>query len=117
MCLDVLRVLGRVPGAVAILLQEIGPAAEADKRLRAVADGLKRRLTANDRDDETQARALARDVVLAVQAALLLQHAPPEVSDGFLASRFGEAAGGAFGLVPRGVNLGAIVRRAAPVEH
>ncbi len=117
MCLDVLRVLGRVPGAVAVLLEEIGPAAEADKRFRSVADGLKRRLTANDRDDETQARALARDIVLAVQAALLLQHAPPAVSDGFLASRFGEAAGGAFGLVPRGVDFRAIVRRAAPVAH
>ena len=52
-----------------------------------------------------QARALVRDLVLALQAALLIKHAPAVVADAFCASRLGEGAGGAFGTLPRGLDL------------
>jgi putative acyl-CoA dehydrogenase len=58
---------------------------------------------------------LVRELVLALQAALMLRHAPPAVADAFCASRLDEEGGGTvFGLLPRGLNLRAIVERAAP---
>jgi putative acyl-CoA dehydrogenase len=59
------------------------------------------------------ARALARDVALAVQAALLCQHAPPAVFAAFCTSRLG-AGHGIFGTLPEGCDLDAIVQRAMP---
>ena len=50
---------------------------------------LQKRLTRADRNDEAQARALVRDLVLALQAALLIKHAPAAVADAFCASRLG----------------------------
>ena len=72
------------------------------------------RLTAPDRNDELQARVLVRDLVLGLQAALLIKHAPAAVADAFCASRLGGDGGGAFGTLPRGLDLRAIVDRAGP---
>jgi putative acyl-CoA dehydrogenase len=67
-----------------------------------------------EQNDESQARAIVRDLVLAMQAALLLRHSPAAVADAFCASRLGEEPGGAFGLLPSGSDYRAIVERAAP---
>ncbi|RYY96409.1 MAG: DNA alkylation response protein, partial [Comamonadaceae bacterium] len=64
---------------------------------------------------EFEARRLAQDVALAVQAALLAQTAPPAVTDAFCASRLGGDWGHAFGTLGSGVDLDAIVRRAMPI--
>ena len=79
---------------------------------------LLQRLSAPERNDEAQARALVRDLVLALQAALLVKHAPAAVADAFCASRLdGEGGGSVFGLLPRGdQNARAIVERAAPAQ-
>jgi putative acyl-CoA dehydrogenase len=58
---------------------------------------------------------LVRDIVLALQAALLIRHSPPEVSDAFCASRLAGDSGGVFGTLPRGLDLAAIAARAAPL--
>jgi putative acyl-CoA dehydrogenase len=55
-----------------------------------------------------------RDLVLALQAVLLIKHAPPAVADAFCASRLGAGAGAVFGLLPRGADTRAIVERAGP---
>jgi putative acyl-CoA dehydrogenase len=114
MCLDVLRALERIPRAAELLLAEVAESAQADKRLRSAADRLARKLKGHDWKDESQARTIVRDLVLAMQAALLLRHAPPPVADAFCASRFGEEPGGTFGLLPPGIDCRAIVDRAAP---
>jgi putative acyl-CoA dehydrogenase len=114
MCLDVLRALERTPGAVDLLHQELAETAGADRRLRNGAARLERRLAPGGRHDEAQARAIVRDLVLAMQAALLLRHAPAAVADAFCASRLGDERGGAFGLLPSGTDFRAIVDRAAP---
>ena len=114
MCLDVLRAIGREPDAAAIILAEVRDAATADRRLNAFAAVLESRLTKPALADESQARLLARDLVLALGAALLVRHAPAAVADAFCAARIGEDRGGAFGLLPHGVDAHAIVRRAAP---
>jgi putative acyl-CoA dehydrogenase len=115
MCLDVLRALGREKGAVELLLGEIGEAAASDRRMAAFAAALKARLATPSLADEAQARAVARDLVLGLQSALLVRHAPPVVADAFCAARLGDDRGGAFGLLPAGVDARAIVARAAPV--
>jgi len=114
MCLDVLRALERTAGAAELLLRDIAEAAHADKRLQALANRLQKKLAGHNWRDETQARAIVRDLVLATQGALLLQHAPAPVADGFCASRLGDEPAGTFGLLPPGNDFRAIVNRAAP---
>jgi putative acyl-CoA dehydrogenase len=112
MCLDVLRAIGRTPKAAEVLRGELD---SGDKRVKAFAGRLMDRLAAPERNDERQARALTRDLVLALEAALLVQHAPAPVSDAFCASRL-EGDSSAFGLLPRGLDLRAIVERAGPAS-
>ncbi|MFS2052881.1 DNA alkylation response protein, partial [Variovorax sp. CT11-76] len=64
---------------------------------------------------EVEARRLAQDVALAVQASLLAQTAPPAVVGAFCASRLGGDWGHAFGTLGAGTDFDAIVRRAQPV--
>ena len=110
MCLDVLRAIGRTPGAAEVLAKELDA---GDRRLTVFTERLQKRLQATERNDESQARALTRELVLALQAALLIKHAPAPVADAFCASRLA-GDGAAFGLLPRGLDLRAIVERAAP---
>jgi putative acyl-CoA dehydrogenase len=112
MCLDVLRAMGRYPNMADVLRSELG----GDARLKTFADRLVKRLGAPDRNDEAQARALVRELVLALQAALLIKHAPAVVADAFCASRLDGEGGSVFGLLPRGTDLHAIVERAVPTS-
>jgi putative acyl-CoA dehydrogenase len=114
MCLDVLRALERLSGAGELLLGETADAAQVDKRLKSPVTRLQDRLRKREWRDEAQARAIVRDLVLAMQAALLLAHSPPAVADAFCASRLGDELGGTFGLLPPGNDLRAIIDRAAP---
>ncbi|HZX25802.1 MAG TPA: isovaleryl-CoA dehydrogenase [Telluria sp.] len=109
MCLDVLRALGKSPAARDALAAELAPA-----RGNAAFDAFAARLL----DDlarpagEYGARVLSERIVLAVQGALLLRHAPAYVADAFVASRIAQAPGGAFGRLPEGVDVVAILARA-----
>jgi putative acyl-CoA dehydrogenase len=114
MCLDVLRAFERMPGAADLLLGELADRARADKHLRVTVDRLADRLAGRNRNDESLARAIVRDLVLATQAALLLEHSPAPVADAFCASRLGEEPAGIFGLLPAGIDHRAMVDRAAP---
>ena len=114
MCLDVLRALERMPGAAELLLREVAASAQADKRLRTAAGRFERKLSGQDWKDESQARVVVRDLVLAMQAALLFRHAPAPVADAFCLSRLGESPGGTLGLLPPGIDCRASVERAAP---
>ena len=111
MCLDVLRAIERTPKAAEVLREEF---ANSDARVKTFAQRLAERLAASDRNDESQARVLTRDLVLALQGALLVKHAPAAVADAFCASRLDGEAGSAFGTLPRGLDLRAIAARALP---
>jgi putative acyl-CoA dehydrogenase len=52
-------------------------------------------------------------LALAVQASLLVRHAPVAVADAFCAGRLAGWSG-AFGTLPHGIDAAAIVARAAP---
>jgi putative acyl-CoA dehydrogenase len=111
MCLDVLRAVARTPEALDVLRRELD--AGGGTRLKSYGEDLLLRLAAPGRNDEAQARTLARRLVLALQAALLVRHAPAAIADTFCAARL-EGDSSAFGLLPRGADLRAIVERAAP---
>jgi putative acyl-CoA dehydrogenase len=113
MALDLLRALRTGPVADA-LLHELQPARASNGALDRLAASLPARVDGST--DETAARRLARDVALAVQAALLKQHAPSEVFDTFCASRLGDqlGGGGAFGLLDAHAPLHALITRASP---
>jgi putative acyl-CoA dehydrogenase len=104
-CLDVLRALQREPGSGAALLAEIRLAAEP--RLTAMAEAALHSL------DESSARLTTERLALALQGSLLVRHAPAAVADTFLASRL-ERGHAAFGALPGGADLRAIVARHAP---
>ena len=115
--LDVLRAIARTPDAADVLLAEIDVAA-GDSRVAAAAASLRgavKEATADRQTGERNARLLAGQLVVTLQAALLVRHAPAAVADAFCASRLGASAGpGApFGSLPDGLNLPSIVVRSA----
>ncbi len=123
--LDVLRALRRSPESGEALLAEAGLAAGGDRRLDQalahVAAALGEAGRAGEiagRDAEYRARRLAGLIAGALQAALLVRHAPGPVADAFCASRLGQGAAGGpagpglpFGMLPDGLDLAAILGR------
>ncbi|MFF0223146.1 acyl-CoA dehydrogenase family protein [Streptomyces sp. NPDC004629] len=109
--LDVLRALGREPGAADALFAELALARGADARLDAAVARLKDRLAETD---QVGARRLVEAMALALQASLLVRHAPAAIADAFCASRLGGDWGHAFGTLPAGADLNAILDRALP---
>ncbi|MFG3094443.1 DNA alkylation response protein [Streptomyces sp. NPDC048202] len=109
--LDVLRALGREPGSAESLFGELALARGADARLDATVASLKRELAAAD---QLSARRVVERMALALQASLLVRHAPPEVADAFCATRLGGDWGHAFGTLPPGTDLDTILDRALP---
>ncbi|MYN45952.1 isovaleryl-CoA dehydrogenase [Pseudoduganella sp. FT93W] len=111
MCLDLLRALGKTPAARAAraaLAAELDLAGDADADFSAYRAAL----LADMQCSEAGARLLAERIVLAVQAGLLLRHAPAYVSSAFIASRIRCAPGGAYGRLPENVAYGQILARA-----
>jgi putative acyl-CoA dehydrogenase len=62
---------------------------------------------------EMAARRLVERMALALQASLLLRHAPSEVADLFCATRLAHAGGIAMGALPAGAPVDAVIARAA----
>jgi putative acyl-CoA dehydrogenase len=113
--LDVLRALAREPEGLPALLAECELARGGDQRLDAHLDALPVALAAlAGPDAQWLARRAVEDLALALQAALLVRHAPAAVADGFCAGRLGEGRGRAFGTLPAGVDGAAILARALP---
>jgi putative acyl-CoA dehydrogenase len=118
--LDVLRALARTPGAADALFAEIDQAAGGDRRLDAAEARLRRELKdaaeADGGQAQYRARRLAALIATALQASLLVRHAPAAVADAFCASRLGPdgtaGPGGAFGMLPDGLDLAPVLDRA-----
>jgi putative acyl-CoA dehydrogenase len=122
MALDLLRALKKRGGGprgevVEALAAELDTTRGRHAALDAFAARLLARLddAADAAPDETQARRLAADTALALQASLLQRHAPAGVADTFCAARLAPDAAPVFGLLPAGAPLSDIVERARPV--
>jgi putative acyl-CoA dehydrogenase len=112
-CLDVLRAIAREPAVLDAYWDEVGLAGGSDRRLDEAAASL--RAACADLDQlESRARRLVERLATVFQAALLVRNAPSPVADAFCASRFDGDAGRAFGTLPTGLDVHAIVDRARP---
>ncbi|WP_369266058.1 acyl-CoA dehydrogenase family protein [Streptomyces harbinensis] len=111
--LDVLRALQREPQALNAFLNEVGQSSGADHRLDAAIKEVLTELSDLD-GIEARARRLVERLALVLQGSLLVRHAPAEVADAFCASRLGGERGLAFGTLPNGLDLEAVVERALP---
>ncbi len=109
--LDALRAMGREPQVVEAFLAEVQQAAGADHRFDQAVTALTKELSDTD-DLEVRARRVVERMALVLQASLLLRHAPAPVADAFCATRLGGDWGGAFGTLPAGLDLPAIIGRA-----
>jgi putative acyl-CoA dehydrogenase len=111
MALDLLRAV-RKADAAAALEYELAPARGMHPALDHLSDTLPVRV--EQMATETEARRLAQDVALAVQAALLVQTAPAEVFAAFCESRIAGQWGHSFGSLGAGTDFDAIIARAQP---
>jgi putative acyl-CoA dehydrogenase len=112
-CLDVLRAMGREPKSVQAFFDEVGRAGEAEPRLAAFVNALRKDLL-DFAAIEYRARRLVERMALALQASLLVRYGEPAVADAFCASRLTDDHGRAFGTLPRGVDCVRIIERARP---
>jgi len=115
MCLDLLRAFGKTPAARDALAAELALAGSAAQGGNPAYTACVERLLADlatPQSDEYGARRLAERIVLAVQAGLLLRHAPAYVADAFVRSRVAADVGGAYGRLPAGVDCESILARA-----
>ena len=113
-CLDVLRAMMRSPESVEAFRAELALAAGADARYDAFVAALEAELAVLD-DLEARARRVVEKMALALQGSLLLRFSDPAVADAFCASRLGGDWGVAFGTLPAGLRLDAVVERARPL--
>ncbi|MDP3833197.1 MAG: acyl-CoA dehydrogenase family protein, partial [Hydrogenophaga sp.] len=111
MALDLLRAL-RKADAAAALAHELAPARGMHPALDRLAAQLPIRV--EEMATDMEARRLAQDVALAVQAALLAQTAPGAVFGAFCDSRLDGQWGHSFGSLGAGVDFDAILERAMP---
>ncbi|MFP5397762.1 MAG: isovaleryl-CoA dehydrogenase [Gammaproteobacteria bacterium] len=112
-CLDVLRAMAKTPDVVQAFFAEVGRARGGSAVLDRHVAALQAELD-DLQDVEYRARDLVDRMALAMQAALLVQHAPAAVADAFCASRLASTGHHQVGALPRGVDCGAIIGRATP---
>src|SRR3954469_24498225 len=117
--LDVLRALGREPEALPAFMAEVELASGANPHLDEHVAALKERFASLEHlYPQWLARRVVEDMGLALQASLLVRHAPAFVSDAFCASRLARDEGfrsTTYGTLPPGVDATAIIDRALPV--
>jgi putative acyl-CoA dehydrogenase len=111
MALDLLRAL-RKADAAAALDRELAPARGAHAALDRLAASLPTRV--EEMATELEARRLAQDVALAVQATLLFQSAPSASFAAFCDSRIAGNWGHAFGTLAAGTDFDTLIERAMP---
>jgi len=111
-CLDILRTLEREPAALPALLTEIelatGGHGAFDTALVALKDRVAKPIA------EVQARQLAAQLALLLQASLMIRHAPNTVSDAFCATRLGGERSQVYGVLPEGTPAREIIARNWP---
>lgn len=112
-CLDVLRALSKTPAVMDAFYTEINEAQGAHALLdRYVAD-LAIQLK-DSRKFEYRARDVVGRMALALQASLLVRHAPSFISDAFCESRLAQVGQHNYGALSPGADTAAIIERATP---
>ena len=113
MGLDVLRAMGREAEAIPAVMAELEKARGNHPNLDRAIDDLRDEL-ADPEGLEARMRMVTEMMALTLQAALLTRHGDSPVADAFCASRLAPRYRGAFGTLPKGLYLDAIISRALP---
>ncbi len=114
--LDVMRAMVKEPDGLPAFLAECELAAGAEPRLDRHLERVREATETvfSEGDPQFQARRVVEELALALQASLLVRHAPPAVADAFCASRLAGEGGRVYGTLPPGVDTKAIIERAFP---
>ena len=113
MGLDVLRAMGREAEAIPALMTELEKARGNHPNLDRAIDELRDELV--DKEGlEGRMRMVTEMMALTLQGALLTCYGNSAVADAFCASRLAPRYRGAFGTLPKGLDLDAIIGRALP---
>ncbi len=113
MALDVLRAIAKSPASLEVFFEELGEAAGADARYDAFVTRVREEFTRPDQL-ATRARIVVERMAVALQASLLLRHAPAAVADAFVATRLAGEGGLHYGTLPAGTPAREIIDRHAP---
>lgn len=114
-CLDILRAIEKQPEVLDAYFAELAKAQGADAHLDRFIHHLQRSMQ-DTQALQYRARQLADGMALALQGALLVQHAPAYVADAFCAGRLADRSGLNTGTLPTGLDCAAIIQRARPAE-
>lgn len=114
--LDVLRVLSRSPEAFDLLNARFESQQGTDQRFDQFTQSLKHRV-GSAVDLEFDARTLAGDLALAVQASILLEHGNASVTDVFLQTRLSRQWGTTYGTLPSANGSDAILERTLTTSY
>jgi len=114
-CLDILRAIEKQPEVLDAYFAELAKAQGANGHLDRFIHQLQRQMQ-DTQALQYRARQLADGMALALQGALLVQHAPAYVADAFCAGRLADRSGLNTGTLPTGLDCAAIIERARPVE-
>lgn len=114
-CLDILRAIEKQPEVLDAYFAELTKAQGANGHLDRFIHQLQRQMQ-DTQALQYRARQLADGMALALQGALLVQHAPAYVADAFCAGRLTDRSGLNTGTLPTGLDCAAIIERARPVE-
>lgn len=107
-CLDVLRALRKLPGAIEALEAELAGGNDA-RFARFAAHAIAQ---ARSVSSEAEARCVTENLALALQAGLLIRHAPAAVADAFCVSRLDGDGGSAFGTLSTRCDIQSVFHRA-----
>jgi putative acyl-CoA dehydrogenase len=112
-CLDALRAIRKTPDVVQAYFDEVARAGGGHASLDRQLARLKAELR-DGADIEYRARALVDRMATALQAALLVQHAPSWLADAFCRSRLDGDGHHQYGALPADVEFDRIIARAMP---
>lgn len=114
MCLDVLRAARQAPSEVGQLVSDLAAAHPGEVALQAAAERVLDIVRRPEHEQEAAARYTAQDLVLLVQADLLLRHAPEWLARAFVDSRLVGGGGRVYGAQTVALASDDLLRRAWP---
>ena len=113
--LDVLRALTRDADSATAFADELdttaGESALLDAHVARTLALLSEVAGSEPDDAQAQARRLSEGLALALQASLMLRHAPSASAGAFIEARLGDDRGSQYGVLPRGTDATGIVAR------
>ena len=115
MCLDVLRAIEREADGFLLLLDHLDNLAAGHGRLGELTASLREDLSAPPEQREALARRFTQQLVLAVQGVLMLESAPTDIAETFIASRIDAQCGRVYGTLAAPTLQHRILDRAWPM--